>query len=570
MDWLWTYTTQFIQTEVIGGIPKDSIRSEFIRVRNTATNTYERVRKTQVSGQEQVYEAMEAHLAPYFLGNEQLNPANKFVDATLVASLQFDAGATARAREQAAQEVSVTRGVVAEDEIIVRRGEVVTPEIKQRLESLERVRMEQNVPDFFGTQSAGKALLVFCVYGIFFCYLFVARRKIFDSIKDILMIALLYIMVVSLLAVAVRIGGITLMFAVPVVIVSIVLTVAYDARVGWFGTVVVALLGGLIAGTELGFGFALATLVAGSMAILTVPGARNRAQLLVIVLASRAGYFVVFLALGLFEGSIRQLPERLLMVGANTVLLTMAVPLMWVMERIFNVSTEVRLVELTDYDHPLLKRLQQEAPGTFNHSMQVAGLAEAAAEAIGANVLLVRVGALYHDVGKLEQSAYFIENQQSGTNPHDALTPHQSAEIILNHVTHGLRLAEKHRLPENVTEFITTHHGTSLTAYFYYKASQAGKPVDEALFRYSGPRPQSKETGILMLADGVEAACKSIKEPNQEKILERVESIFKSRIEDGQLDDSRLTFKDLKIIRQTLIKRLSVIYHVRVKYPGQE
>ena len=571
LDWLWTYITQYVQAGIVGDIVVDSLQTEFVKVRNPANSTFERIPVSQLSGQEQIYEAMGAHLAPYYLDSPELNPAQKFVDAVFVATLSYDAAATERSQSLAAEGVSTTRGVVAEDQIIVRRGEEVTPEIKQQLESLRRLRLEQNRSSLFDSKSAGKGVLALCIYAIFFWYLFVARREIFDSIKDLLMISILFAVIVGLFAIAVRQGGDMFMLAVPVALVSLELTAAYDNRVGWFSTMAIALLGGIIVTPEHSAGFILATIVAGSLVILMVPGARTRSQFFAITLVALAGYAVVFLGMSLFTGTVRLLPERLAMAALNTFLLNSGVPLMWLLERAFNVTSDLRLVELSDYNRPLLKRLQQEAPGTFNHSMQVARLAEAGARVVEANVLLVRVGAYYHDVGKLRRPLFFIENLSGRKNPHDNLSPQDSAEIIIDHVTYGLELADEHRLPNNLKEFIASHHGTSLTAYFYYQAINSGQEVEESDFRYAGPKPSTKEAAILMLADGVEAACNSLDDPSKKNIEDLVNSIFRSRIKEGELDDSGLTFKDSRLIRDVMNEQLFSIYHGRRKpYPGQK
>ncbi len=568
LDRLWAHATAFARTEVVD-IPADSIYTDFLKVRDTGANTFERIAKTSVFDQARIYQSMEEDLAPYFAGGSEATLASALVNAVFVASLQYDAGATERARDLAAGSVSPARGMIAEDEIVVRKGEIITPEILQRLESLESKRSGVNGPKLYAPRSIGKVLLALCTFGIFFVYLLMARRHLFDDNKDMLLMSLLYVAVIGLFALAVR-SSPAYMFAVPTLIVSVVLTVVFDSRVGLFGTVALALLGGLILGVDHALEFVFATIAGGSLAVFTVRGARNRAQLFVAAVSAFGGYALVFLAFELFESEGRSFLSHVMMAGINSFLMITAYPLLWVVEKVFDVSSDLRLVELSDYNQPLLKRLQQEATGTFSHSMQVANLAEAAAAAIGANALLTRVAGLYHDVGKLVQPEFFVENQRAGVNPHSELSPQESADIIRNHVRHGLALAADHGLPNSVSVFIPTHHGTMRVEYFYHQARQAGGEVDEAAFRYPGPCPQTKEAAVLMLTDGVEAACMSISEPSLEKFKERIDAVFKARTDDGQLDESELTFMDLKIIKETFIKRLAAIHHVRVKYPGQE
>jgi putative nucleotidyltransferase with HDIG domain len=235
-------------------------------------------------------------------------------------------------------------------------------------------------------------------------------------------------------------------------------------------------------------------------------------------------------------------------------------------------TTPMQLVDLTRPDHPLLQTLLHDAPGTYQHSLQVANLAEQAAERIGADPLLTRVGALYHDIGKTPNAIYFIENQLPGfTNPHQELNPYESSEIIIRHVTDGLELARKKRLPKRIHEFISEHHGTLITNYQYINALNAANgdesQVDKELFRYPGPRPQSRETAILMLADGSEARVRAEKPTNEDELRQLIQEVVKDRIEQGQLDDTRLTFKDLSAITESFITTLRGIYHPRVKYP---
>ena len=571
LDHLWMHVTAYSATDVVD-IPVDSIYTDYIKVRNTEASTFERIPKSRVFAQDHIYQSVTQALEPHFAAKPRANVAVPLVNAVFVSSLQHDVGATERARNQAAQAVSPTRGMITADEIIVRKGEIITAEVMQRLRSLERTQAEASDPRIFEARSMGKLLLAFCIFSLFFVYLFVARRHLFDSNKDMFLIALLYAAIIGLYAVAVR-NDSAYLFAVPTLIVTVMLTVVFDARVGLFGTVVLALVGGLVADFNHAFEFAFATIAGGALAVFTVLGARNRAQFFASGGAAFGGYVLVFLSFELFDAAKETFLNHVMMAGANCFLLVAANPLLWVVERTFNVSSELRLVELSDFNQPLLKKLQQAAPGSFNHSIQVANLAESAAESIGANSLLTRVGALYHDIGKVGQPEFFSENQRSGVNPHAAISARESAEIIKQHVVHGQELAADHGLPKNLVEFIPMHHGTTRIEYFYHKARQEAdedQAINEADYRYPGPRPTTKEAAILMLTDGVEAACKSITEPTIDKIEERVNAIFKARIDDNQLDESGLTLKDLKLIKASFVKQLSAIYHVRVKYPGQQ
>ncbi len=254
--------------------------------------------------------------------------------------------------------------------------------------------------------------------------------------------------------------------------------------------------------------------------------------------------------------------------GINAVLISFTYVLVFVLEKAFGFTSTVTLVELSDVNNPLLRELSQECPGTFQHSMQVSNLASEAAHRIGANVQLVRTGALYHDIGKIDNPAFFTENQH-GVNPHDALSPLQSARIVIGHVTDGLKRADKAKLPQVVRNFISQHHGRGKAKYFYttYANSHPGEEVDPAPFTYPGPNPQSRETSILMMADAVEAASRSLKEHSVEAITELVNRIVDGQIADGLHDESPISFRDVNIIKQAFVERLRTMYHARVSYP---
>ncbi|MER3461456.1 MAG: phosphohydrolase, partial [candidate division GAL15 bacterium] len=237
------------------------------------------------------------------------------------------------------------------------------------------------------------------------------------------------------------------------------------------------------------------------------------------------------------------------------------------LEDLFDVVTPIKLLELSNPGHPLLRRLQLEAPGTYHHTLMVANLAEAAAVAVGADPLLARVGAYYHDVGKLRRPGFFVENQVGGNNPHDRISPSLSALTLAAHVRDGLELARQYRLPRVVVDFIAQHHGTSLMAYFYHRALEQQGPVDPEAFRYEGPKPRSREAAIVMLADGVEAAARSVQNPTPDRIRELVRRIVRERLEDGQLDRCDLTFRDLESITQAFARLLVSMFHPRLEYP---
>ena len=363
------------------------------------------------------------------------------------------------------------------------------------------------------------------------------------------------------------------MYLVPVAAIPLMMTVMFDSRVALFGLWTLAFIGGHFLGFD--FEYTFATIFAGSLGIFSVRDIKNRGQIFLSAAIVALGYAIVLGASWLlYDVPIDIWSDDFVRAMINAAQIIVVLPLLWVFERAFDITTDLTLLELSDTNRPLLKELSLRAPGTFNHTLQVANLAEAAADAIGANALLARVGALYHDVGKMNKPEYFVENQRSGGNPHDHLKPRMSALIIASHVKEGLVVGENYNLPKRVLDFVPMHHGTSLIEYFFRKAqsNQGDEQPDvlESEFRYPGPRPNSREAGILMLADSVEAASRSISEPTHKRLESMVDGIFKSRVNDGQLDDTHLTFKDLYQIKETFLEILIGIHHGRVKYPGQQ
>lgn len=467
--------------------------------------------------------------------------------------------------------ISPTRDKVKQGQIIVRRGDKITPEIYAQLRSLERAHRERA-----GLQShlplwLGQALLLCAVLSIFWLYLYLFRGPIFRDNAQLLLIGLLFGLVMALHALAYSIAP-QARWGVPMALAPILLAVIFDSRVGFFGAATLAVLGGLYWGKD--FELTVSMFVGSALAVFSVRDITHRGQFFAtagLVLLAQA---VVWLGFALLRLSPWEEVARVwAYIGAGVVLTLLAYPLLWVVERLFGVVTDITLLELSNTNHPLLRELAARAPGTFTHTLQVAALAEAGAEAIGAHRLLTRVGALYHDIGKMRNPLYFIENQQ-GFNPHEQLEPQESARIVIQHVFDGLELARRYRLPDRVAAFIAMHHGTTLVRFFYEKARQGRAlgegPPEESAFRYPGPRPRTRETAILMLADGVEAAATALAQPDVERIARTIDRIVQERLEDGQLAESPLTFRDLERIKAAFLQRLLARYHQRLPYPGQE
>jgi putative nucleotidyltransferase with HDIG domain len=320
--------------------------------------------------------------------------------------------------------------------------------------------------------------------------------------------------------------------------------------------------------------FLLLQILAGCSAILSLKDLSSRAQMFKCVIIVFLTYSITYLCYKVINNAglsgIRTLMFAYF--AASSILTLLIYPLMLVIERTFGFISSVTLIELSNLNSKLLQRMSQEAPGTFQHSMQVGNLAAEAAIAIGANALEVRTGALYHDIGKLENPIYFTENQNGGINPHDTMSAVESAQVIIKHVTDGLATAEHEGLPKKIKEFIATHHGLSKTGYFYitYKNEHPDEEIDEKLFTYPGPRPTTKEQAVLMMADCVEAASHSLKEYTEKDICELVEKIIDAKFKEGELMMSPLTFRDIHVIKTVFKKRLMAIYHTRISYPTEK
>jgi putative nucleotidyltransferase with HDIG domain len=358
---------------------------------------------------------------------------------------------------------------------------------------------------------------------------------------------------------------------------AMLLTIVFDSRVGFYGTVTIAFLVAGIRGND--YSIALASLVAGALSVYSVRDMKNRMQIFRSMKFILLGYSFVIVALGLerYE-SVGVVAEQLGYGLANALISpVLTYGLLVFLERVFRVTTDLTLMELAHFNHPLLRLLAEKAPGTYHHSMTMATLAEAGAAAVGANEVLARVSAYFHDIGKVVKPTYFVENQKGSRSRHDKLAPRMSSLIIAAHVKDGIALAREHRLPEEVIDFIPQHHGTTRIDYFYNKALQMAESSDDETkideineqdYRYPGPRPQTKETGIMMLADAIEAAVRTIDEPTPQKLEAAVEELVKKRLEEGELDECPLTMKDLTEIKGAFHSVLVGVYHSRVKYPG--
>lgn len=498
--------------------------------------------------------------------NEEIARA---LNAVLVPNIVLDTVADSKYRAQDYLAADASIGVIKKGQRIVDRGEIVTPQIYTNLntymQKLEESRGEHDSTYFY----IGQALFIIIWLGCLYMFLKIYRPAIFRSIKQMTFI-MSFITLFAAFAILMFEYLNNGIFLVPFAAVAVVIMVFFDARTAIFSLLVTVLISSLVAIDPHQFIFL--ELIAGLSAALSIHILSQRSQLLRTAAITFLAYLVCYTTMLLLdEGTLHDFEWRLVgMFAINAVVLSFVYILILVIEKIFGFTSTVTLVELSDINNPMLRRLAEEAPGTFQHSMQVSTLASEAARAINANTQLVRTGALYHDIGKLDSPIFFTENQH-GVNPHAGLDPEVSAHKIISHVTQGLQLAQKIKLPQVVRAFIPEHHGRSVTRYFYNTAvnncKEGDEPVDKKKFMYPGPNPRSRETAILMMADSVEAASRSLSDYSPEAINNLVDKIIDTQVKDGLFNESPISFRDIEIIKDTFKKRLGTIYHARVAYP---
>ncbi|SDX54358.1 hypothetical protein SAMN05444411_106182 [Lutibacter oricola] len=475
---------------------------------------------------------------------------------------------TLKALEESLSAISLTKGLVAEKERIIFKGDIVEGEKLAVLESIKN-EFESQVwsKSNYNWIVFGYILLVALAFLMLLLFLRKYRVEIFENNNKVTFIFFNILLVVFLTTLIVKFNA-EFVYAVPIVILPLVLKAFFDARLGMFTHVLTVLLLGFIVPNS--FEFLFLQIIAGIVTILTISELYKRANLFISVLQITIVYFVVYFAFSIIqEGNASNLDwAKFGYFALNGAATLFVIPLIYVFEILFSLVSDESLKELSNTNSKLLRELAEKAPGTFQHSLQVANLAEACANEVHANSMLVRTGALYHDIGKMANPMFFTENQSTSVNPHDELTPRDSGQIIINHIIDGVELAKKNRLPDRIIDFIRTHHGTSLVYYFYKKEEEIeGRAVDKKYFQYPGPIPFSKETAILMMCDSVEAASKSLKEPSAQVIDGLVEKVVNSQMENGQFMNADITFKELQTIKKVLKKKLKNIYHLRIEYP---
>ncbi len=494
-------------------------------------------------------------------------PVIGIVRNNLKSNLLYDEDLTQSALNDELSKISYTRGEVAQGKLIIAKGEIVEAEDFKVLNSLkDEYESELWLGNNYYFILLGYTILVALVLIMLFLFLKRYRIDIYRNNNKVTFIFFNILLMVLATTLMVKHYE-DYIYVVPLCILPLILKNFFDARLGLFAHVLTVLILGFVVPNS--FEYIFLQIIAGIVTILTASELYKRANLFIsvgqITLIYIIGYFAFH---AIHEGNLENIEWVLFGVFVLNGLLTLfAQPLIYIFEKMFGLVSDVSLLELSDTNSKLLKELSDKAPGTFHHSLQVANLAEAAANEIGANAMLVRVGALYHDVGKMEHPTYFTENQITSVNPHDDLPPKESAKIIIEHVINGIEIARKNNIPDRIIDFIRTHHGTTLVYYFYKKQQELDQEANEEDFRYPGPIPFSRETAILMMSDAVEAASKSLKNPTFPIIDEFVEKIVKGQMQANQFLNANITLKEIELVKKVLKQKLTNIYHLRVEYP---
>ena len=482
-------------------------------------------------------------------------------------NITYNKSLSENAYNESISKVSNYRGMIDKQTLIISKGEVVDKEKLIILKSLEKEYENEN----WSTENYNLIILSYSILvslGLIMILLFFNKYKkeLYLNNNKLTFIYFNIILMIGLTTLVVKLNSLYI-YVIPICILPLILKAFFDSRTSFFVHTVTILLIGFIVPNN--FEYIFLNIIAGIVTILSVSDLYKRANLFIAVTQITGIYILAYFSFFVIhEGGIEFIRLEnfalFILCGLGTLFVH---PLIYIYEKVFGLVSDVSLLELSDTNSKLLKLLSDKAPGTFNHSLSVANLAEAAANKVGANSLLARVGALYHDIGKMNNPTYFSENQLTGVNSHDELSSKESVQIILNHVIEGIEIARKFNIPERVIDFIRTHHGTSLVYYFYNKDSKLEIKPDKHEYMYGGPKPFSKETAIVMMCDGVEAASKSLNKPDFTKINEFVNNIISKQINSGQFINANITFKEIEVIKKVLINKLINIFHIRIEYP---
>ena len=492
--------------------------------------------------------------------------SRQYLLSLIVPNITYNEALTTQFLQEAIAEIVPVRGLVTKGTRLIAKGEVVEGDKLQKLRSLQLEFESQT-----WTQSnttwiiLGYSMLVLIPVMLLFVFLWRTRPFVFENNKRLTFLCVNILLMVVLTKVVIDVNP-QYVYAVPICMLPLLMRTFFDTRIALFSLMIALFLIAFLVPNS--FEFMYLQIMAGILASLTVNDLYRRAKLFISVGLIVGLYMISYVAFTLIhDGSLAQLSYTvLLLFVVNGLAMLFVQPLIYIFEKLFGLTSDASLLELSDTNSKLLRELADKAPGTFQHSLQVANIAEAAANAVGANTLLTRVGALYHDIGKMKNPVFFSENQAT-YSPHDELTPEVSAKIIIEHVLHGISLSRKSKLPDRVIDFIRTHHGTTTVLYFLQQAQQEDSDVLVDQFQYPGPKPFSKETAIVMISDGVEAASKSLKEPTAASIMAFVDKIVQRLMDEKQFIEANITLREIETVKKVLTEKLISTYHLRVAYP---
>ena len=558
----WRTTIEAMYTIGVVSFSETLFEEEIALVNNTRKKT---IKLTDLYADIDVKNELENQLIE--AGTGILSDASmQYLLSLITPNVSYDETLTAQFRSEALAGIVSIRGLVTKGTRIIAKGEVVEGE---KLKILQSLQLEYESQTWTQTNTAwiilGYTLLVSVPVLLLFVFLWRTRSLVFENNKRITFLCVIILLMVLLTKTVVDVNPLYV-YAVPICMLPLLLRTFFDTRIALFSLMIALFLLAFLVPNS--FEFMFLQMMAGILASLTVNDLYRRAKLFISVGLIVGLYVVSYIAFTLIhDGNLNQLSyDVLLLFVVNGLAILFVQPLIYIFEKVFGLVSDASLLELSDTNSKLLRELADKAPGTFKHSLQVANIAEAAANAIDANTLLTRVGALYHDIGKMKNPVFFSENQAS-YSPHDDLSSEVSAKIIIEHVLHGITLARKAKLPDRVVDFIRTHHGTTTVLYFYQQAKQNNDEVAIEQFQYPGPKPFSKETAIVMISDGVEAASKSLKEPTAEKINAFVDKIVQRLMDEKQFLAADITLREIETIKKVLVEKLISSYHLRVAYP---
>jgi len=510
-----------------------------------------------------------------FNSNENKNVAlikDLNVNRFLQANLFYDKISSEKILNEQLESISLTRGMVQQGERIIYKGEVVNKERLRILESLKSVFLSSQINTTnHSILIIGRLIIVLFAFLMVYLFMNIYRIEVLQSRKKTLFILFMIVVAIFMSKIVSEVNILSI-YIIPFAIFPIIINTFFDSRLALYVHFITILLAAFFAPNS--FEFVLLQFNAGVVATIGLKKLQQRSQFLGSSILAVLTYFFVYFGIAINqEGNIHSIEWiNFAWFSANGILLLLSYPLVYVFERVFKFLSDITLMEISDTNQPLLKELSEKAPGTFQHSIQVANLAEEAIRQINGDALLVRAGALYHDIGKLSNPLYFTENQISGRNPHDNLSYVESAEMIISHILVGTEIARKAKIPSQIIDFIQTHHGTTKTQYFYrlYKKENPKKVNIDKLFTYPGKKPFSKETAVLMMADTIEAASKSLKEITYEKINQLVDKLIDYQINENQFDEVNITFFEISKVKKVFKEKLQNIYHARIEYPKED